>query len=203
MNLWFQGRGLNTAHVVNISTFFMKSKAQLRQFLTRQRQALTTQQLHTNSRDICHRISQHFFSPPIPINYAIYWPFGHEVDLRALLKKYPNGHVPSVFKQQMQFQPWSPETILETHALGMKQPPYIQRLSPIQLTICFLPLLGFDDQGHRLGMGGGFYDRFFEHINDVQLVGVAHNCQQVDALPTDEWDVKLDAIVTESQLITP
>ncbi len=181
----------------------MISKSQFRQSLTRKRQALTAQQLKDNSYAICQRLSEHFLKPELQLSYAIYWPFGNEVDLRPLLKKHPNGHIPSVFNKKMQFQSWHPELMITMHPLGMMQPAYITESPPAHLNLCFLPLLGFDAQGHRLGMGGGFYDRYFESNTNTQLIGVAHDCQQVDALPTDDWDVKLHAIATESQLITP
>ncbi len=85
----------------------------------------------------------------------------------------------------------------------MMQSDFIDGLKRAHLDVCFLPLLGFDALGHRLGMGGGFYDRYFEHNSETLLIGVAHDCQQVDSLPVDDWDVKLHAIVTESQIITP
>ncbi len=69
-----------------------------------------------------------------------------------------------------------------------------------------MPLVGFDANGNRLGMGGGFYDRTLAHVHRLhkrpQLIGLAHDCQQVDALPVQPWDIPLDRIVTPSQIIT-
>ena len=72
--------------------------------------------------------------------------------------------------------------------------------------LLLMPLVGFDAQGNRLGMGGGFYDRTLANINALKnrptLVGVAHDCQQVDELPVEPWDVPLDLIVTPTQIIS-
>lgn len=75
---------------------------------------------------------------------------------------------------------------------------YIPRLA---IDIVFAPLVAFDNLGHRLGMGGGYYDRFLTPRGRKPLVvGLAHALQQVDSLPRESWDVPLDAAVTESGL---
>lgn len=72
------------------------------------------------------------------------------------------------------------------------------------LDLVFLPLVGFDSLGNRIGMGAGYYDRCFEfrrhrqHWQRPLLVGLAFDCQQADRIPTQPWDVPLDGIVTES-----
>jgi 5-formyltetrahydrofolate cyclo-ligase len=72
-----------------------------------------------------------------------------------------------------------------------------------ELDVIFMPLVGFDAQGHRIGMGRGFYDRhlaFRRHLlysRRPLLVGLAYGVQQVPSLPDQPHDVPLDAIVTE------
>lgn len=68
-----------------------------------------------------------------------------------------------------------------------------------QLDIIFTPLVAFDHNGNRLGMGGGFYDRTLSQLpvgSHCQVIGLAHACQQVDAVPTEAWDVPLQQIFT-------
>ncbi len=75
-----------------------------------------------------------------------------------------------------------------------------------ELDVVFMPLVGFDAQGNRIGMGRGFYDRHFaqrlrlSHCRRPLLVGLAYDAQQVPALPHAPHDVPLDAIVTESSI---
>lgn len=82
-------------------------------------------------------------------------------------------------------------------------------INPAFLDMVLVPLVGFDELGNRMGMGAGFYDRSlaFRRLRRVwqrpRLVGLAYACQQVDRLPTEAWDVPLDAIVTENGIITP
>ena len=70
------------------------------------------------------------------------------------------------------------------------------------IDIIFTPLVAFDAAGNRLGMGGGFYDRTLENWQQTQRpfpVGLAHDCQQVDLIPTEIWDVPLPALITPSR----
>ncbi len=74
-----------------------------------------------------------------------------------------------------------------------------------QLDLLFVPLVGFDTMGNRLGMGGGFYDASLAYLRQRKawrrplLVGVGYACQQVGLLPADSWDIRLDAVISESR----
>ncbi len=84
-----------------------------------------------------------------------------------------------------------------------------QQLIPAQaLDLVFLPLVAFDLNGNRLGMGKGYYDRTFEFTKSGNcwhrplLVGLAHECQKSEALVSNAWDIPLDAIVTNQKMYT-
>ncbi len=74
---------------------------------------------------------------------------------------------------------------------------------PWGLDLILMPLVGFDADGGRLGMGGGFYDRTLAFLRQrrlwrrPRLIGIAHACQRVAQLPTRPWDIPLDGVVTE------
>jgi 5-formyltetrahydrofolate cyclo-ligase len=76
------------------------------------------------------------------------------------------------------------------------------------LDLILTPLVAFDDQGNRLGMGGGFYDRTLaylgrrKHWKKPRLIGTAHAFQQVARLPHESWDVPLHGVVTEKALLS-
>lgn len=77
------------------------------------------------------------------------------------------------------------------------------------LDLLLLPLVGFDADCNRLGMGGGFYDQTLAYLRDRQhwrrplLVGLAHECQRVERLAVRPWDIPLDMVVTEARVYLP
>jgi len=75
---------------------------------------------------------------------------------------------------------------------------------PLGLDLIFLPLVAFDQKGNRLGMGGGFYDRTLatqKHL--TRLIGLAQSCQETDSIAHQPWDIRLQAIVTDQDVIYP
>lgn len=102
------------------------------------------------------------------------------------------------------FLRYSPETPLRLNKLRIPEPMLdIRQLITLdQLDLMMVPLVAFDQQGQRLGMGGGFYDRTLQNWRQHGFlpVGLAHDCQQVDTLPVAEWDVPLPAVMTPSKL---
>jgi 5-formyltetrahydrofolate cyclo-ligase len=93
---------------------------------------------------------------------------------------------------------------LTDNCFGIPQPlPSANRITASELDILALPLVGFEPNGNRLGMGGGYYDRALAKLRGRRplLVGLAHQGQQCAYLPTDPWDKPLDWIATDAQLI--
>jgi 5-formyltetrahydrofolate cyclo-ligase len=85
--------------------------------------------------------------------------------------------------------------------------PLIEYAGPVlraeRLDVLFVPLLGVDGEGYRLGQGGGFYDTTLHAAGRQRplLVGVAFDCQRVDRVPREPWDIRLDLLVTESGIV--
>ncbi len=75
-------------------------------------------------------------------------------------------------------------------------------IDPKALDVMIMPLLAFDAQGNRLGMGAGFYDRTLafmrERLEKPKLIGLAYDFQQVDQILPEPWDIKLDCVITPS-----
>ena len=67
--------------------------------------------------------------------------------------------------------------------------------------VILLPLIGFDRAMNRLGQGAGHYDRLLATLPDAILIGIAWSVQEVEAIPIDPWDIPLDAVATEKELI--
>ncbi|ACA88241.1 5-formyltetrahydrofolate cyclo-ligase [Shewanella woodyi] len=77
-----------------------------------------------------------------------------------------------------------------------------QMILPHQLDVIVTPLVAFDEAGNRMGMGGGFYDRTlmnWERMGSPLPIGYAHDCQQVNRLPCEHWDIPLPMIITPTK----
>ena len=120
----------------------------------------------------------------------ILWAQGKQVYLPVLHPFNPN---------HLLFLRYLPDTPMLKNKFGICEPKLnVQNVLPLdELDILFTPLVAFDKQGNRLGMGGGFYDRTLQNWRNSSFipVGLAHQCQQVEQLPTEAWDVPLHQIL--------
>ena len=136
-----------------------------------------------------------------------YWAVNGEVPLHAVQLRLAPGQVWCLPVVQddggLRFAPWRAGDATVGNRFGIPEPDVApsSTLAPSELTLVLLPLLGFDSDGHRLGLGGGFYDRAFAFRRQApappHLVGVGYGFQQLPRLPAEAWDVGLDAVVTE------
>ena len=103
--------------------------------------------------------------------------------------------------QDMLFRSWSDAATLDMAADKFLQP--LSTADQVVPDIVLIPLLGFDRQGSRLGQGAGYYDRALAQQSEPLRIGVAWSVQEFENLPTDPWDMPLDAILTEAEWIIP
>ncbi len=104
--------------------------------------------------------------------------------------------------RRLAFAEWHEEAALVSNRYGIGEPPPSSaRSAARELDAVCLPLVGWDREGGRLGMGGGFYDRTLAGDRGPLLVGLAHSCQEVPRVPRDPWDVQLDFIATDTTLV--
>jgi 5-formyltetrahydrofolate cyclo-ligase len=104
-------------------------------------------------------------------------------------------------RSRMVFVPPGPR--LRINRYGIAEFDSSQRAAPWSMQYVFLPLVGFDARGNRLGMGAGFYDRALafrrqrRHWRGPRLIGIAHSCQEAPSIEPLATDIPLDAVVTE------
>jgi 5-formyltetrahydrofolate cyclo-ligase len=145
---------------------------------------------------------------------AFYLPSDGEIDPTPLMRRARSMgkqcYLPVVSgwpKEHMRFQRTSVSERWSKNRFGIAEPnPSQGRQCPAwRLDLVLMPLVGFDAAGNRLGMGGGFYDRAFAYRKRRMrwrgplLLGVAHACQKVEALPVASWDIPLDGIVSDRE----
>lgn len=144
---------------------------------------------------------------------AGYWAMDGEIGLHAWQMRLPAGLVyclPVLRPDNtLGFAPWRAGDPLVTNRFGIPEPDVepASSLDPDAMALVLMPMVGFDAKGHRLGMGGGWYDRSFAFRRQrgapPWLVGVGFAAQRVDALEFETWDVPVDAICTERELLLP
>ncbi len=102
---------------------------------------------------------------------------------------------------QMDFYKYSFDDPLIINKLGIPEPS--KSLDKIIPDLIFVPLLGYDDNLNRLGYGGGFYDRYFEKVENqkkIIKVGLAFSFQKIKKIPINKFDKKLNKIITEKKI---
>jgi len=143
---------------------------------------------------------------------AGYWPFDGEVDVRPALaaaqERRATTVLPSLSRRrvgEMGFAAWRPGVPMTQNRYGIPEPlPVDRRLfRAADLDVVLVPLLAFDDRGHRIGMGGGYYDRCFATVTRGPcpwpvLIGIAYEHQRLNDIESADWDVPLAWVVTES-----
>lgn len=187
------------------------TRPQLRRLLRNARRALTPAQQHQATLGLYRQLAQHpLFRRARHI--ALYLPNDSEIDpcllLREAQRRGKRTYLPVLHawpRTRMVFQRFEQGEKLKPNRFRIPEPVTDRkRQRPIwALDLILLPLVGFDEVGGRLGMGGGFYDRSLAYQARRQtwkkplLLGLAHECQKVERLAQASWDVPLQGTVSD------
>lgn len=187
-------------------------KLSIRQYMRDQRNQLTPQlQL-----DAAKRLSQQILSQTWyqrAQNIGVYLANDGEVDpivfATKALYRGKDCFLPSLHplkKGHLWFGNYQGDMIKNRFGINEPDPKRNEMIAAKQLDVVFMPLVAFDTNGSRLGMGGGFYDRTFEFLSNSlnrkpKLIGLAHHFQEVETLPIESWDIPLSAIITDKGVI--
>jgi 5-formyltetrahydrofolate cyclo-ligase len=184
----------------------------LRRHLRQQRVRLdaSTLRAHTQSIHVELRRRLRFQAPRV---LAAYWAVHGEIDLHPVLCEQVRlgGQVAlpvldRLHPGHMHYREWHPAAETRHNSFGIPEPRLdARRFWRRELHWVLVPLVAFDAWGTRLGMGGGYYDRYFACLRQRQrrpsrpwLIGIAHEFQRVARLERADWDVPLDGVVTET-----
>lgn len=190
----------------------MTDRKSLRFSLRDKRRALSPQQQRDMSLELSEQLAAHRLFH-LAQRIAFYLPNDGEIDLGYLLdyawQQNKQCYLPVLGPRngrRMWFLPYRPDTLLIPNRFGIPEPAHSRRdrlFSPMSLDLVLMPLVAFDRDGNRVGMGGGFYDRTFgfrryrRHWQRPWLLGTAYAFQQVKQIDHAAWDVPLDGVVTE------
>lgn len=151
------------------------------------------------------------FQPLQTVNsIALFISMDEELNTRPLIEwLWQNGkqvYLPRIHpfaEGELIFQRYTAQTPLIRHKFGIWEPiADVTQITPRSaLEMIFVPLVGFDARGERLGMGGGYYDRTLQGWTETSLlpVGIAYDCQFVAEIPREAWDIPLAAVLTPTQ----
>ncbi len=190
----------------------MHNLKQLRQQVRTQRRSLSAQQQKSHSRSAAAQLTR----SPLFLRsqrIAFYLSTDGEIDPTPILDRahsmgkecfLPVLHKGA--KKALWFCAYRPGDKLIPNHFGINEPDHHKHppVKPWGLDLILMPLVAFDADCNRLGMGGGYYDRTLHFLlrrnrwHSPYLVGIAHNCQKVASLPMQSWDVPLQAVITES-----
>lgn len=184
----------------------MPGKNETRQAVFQRRMALS----EAARAEAAVRMSARFMGavdlPPAGAVISGYIPVNNEIDVLPLMTDLlGRGYriaVPHNMERQhlLDFLEWKPDTPLYKGLYGIPQPDP-NKAAALVPDLLIVPLVAFDEACNRMGYGSGYFDRTFAHMRRFQhfrAIGVAYEMQKEDRVPTDQYDHRLDAIVTDA-----
>jgi 5-formyltetrahydrofolate cyclo-ligase len=162
-------------------------KESLRQKLKAIRRSLSPSQLNDKSRSICGELMSMGWQSELKIHFYLPIQSQNEVDIQpfiSYLKDKPNIELFTNREIDGQWKviPWQSDQVF----------------NPMAFDVVIVSMLGFSEGMHRLGYGGGFYDRFLSSQEQAQKIGVCFNDLKLSSLPVEPHDISMDIIITES-----
>ena len=187
----------------------MNLRSQLRKEVRQRRNALSVAQQHNAAIAVTERLSNHVKIQQAK-HIAIYLSNDGELSTKNFIEwcwqQHKHVYLPVVHPfspGNLLFLYYQQETKLVANIYGILEPQLdVTKVCPLeQLDVICTPLVAFDNSGARLGMGGGFYDRSLARWQQTKLypLGLAHDCQQVEKVPIESWDIPLPEIITPNK----
>ncbi len=181
---------------------------ELRSKALQARRRMSVENRATASRIICEKVihSRFFRSASL---LACYLPTPDEVDTRLIIERAWRANkrifVPITRNNgEMSFREIRPDTLVLRNRMSIWEPDSGEFVSPRALQLVVTPTVAFDSSKHRIGMGGGYYDRYFSFLRhrknwlQPKLLGVAFACQKVEKIWPNTWDIRLYRVFSET-----
>ena len=148
-----------------------------------------------------------------PRTVAAFWPFDGEPDLLPSMDLLQREGIQVALpvlgitsgSPSMTFRKWTTATAMEENRYGIPEPSESPEVLMNEIDLMLLPLVAWDEDGGRLGMGAGFYDRALQPYGQSACplrIGVAYQLQKVPQLPAEPWDIRLHMVLSESGWFT-
>ena len=183
------------------------STDQLRQRNRELRSNLDQVQLEEAAAAVCERICalvEYQQAQKIAVYFAVNGEIGLTPLIDQALAQGKQIYLPNLDQKTLRFSPYDHAQKMRINRFKLPEPDVTddEMLEASKLDLVLAPLVVFDADRNRIGMGGGFYDRSFAFRKEPgshrpQLIGVAHELQKVARLVPEDWDVRLDMVVTD------
>ncbi|WP_110457402.1 5-formyltetrahydrofolate cyclo-ligase [Shewanella algidipiscicola] len=198
--------------LLSSTTPMLISRQTLRAQVRAARKALSIEQQNQFANQACQRAIQLITERGVK-RLALYLANDGELDTQPLIDALWQRGIEVYLPRLHPFSPgnliflaYRVDSPLIKNRLGILEPKLAitQMRLPHQLDMVITPLVAFDANGNRMGMGGGYYDRtlaYWPLMGKPLPVGYAHDCQQVSHLPCEHWDVPLPMIITPTRIV--
>jgi 5-formyltetrahydrofolate cyclo-ligase len=190
----------------------MNSHDEMRQHNRKLRAGLAAQQLEQATQSLAARVvalDAYRQAQRVAAYFAVDGEIGLDPVIDDALAAGKQVYLPNLDLKTLRFSPYFREQKMRINKFRLPEPDVGDEamLAPAQLDLVLAPLVVFDADRNRIGMGGGFYDRTLEFTRQQpydrrpKLIGLTHEFQYTDALKPSPWDIPLDGIATEKQAI--
>ncbi|MDD6968333.1 MAG: 5-formyltetrahydrofolate cyclo-ligase [Firmicutes bacterium] len=174
------------------------NKQQLRQAIRQRKRAMTQEEIEDRSRSLCEKFLNSDNYRRCTCLYG-YLPYNQEVRtwpiLHQALADGKQVAVPKVYGDEMKFIYLTDLTQVAAGYAGIPEPIADDPVAEQQDALVLMPGLAFDPQGHRIGYGGGFYDKFLSREPKHPTVALCYEFQMVDHLETEQFDIPVDTVI--------
>ena len=173
-------------------------KKQLRAYIREQKRAMTPEQIELTSAELGALFADSDAYKNAKTIYG-YLPYNQEVRtvpmLERALRDGKRVAVPKVYGDEMRFIYMTDLTQVEVGYAGIPEPIADEPVAEDPTALVLMPGLAFDKAGHRIGYGGGFYDRFLAAEPDHPTVALCYAFQMLPKLETEEFDIPVDCVL--------
>jgi len=179
-------------------------KKEIRKMLLEKRNLMDKKTVEKNTDLIIKNLKKYVENAK---NIMIFMDMGNEVNITKLLELYPTKtfFIPKIFpKREMKINKYNKNELV-LHKFGYYESASEEYCDEKILDLIVVPGIGFDCKKNRIGYGGGFYDNFLTKVRKMKkgilCVAVCYDFQIVEKIPTEEHDVRVDAVVSEKRVI--
>ena len=174
------------------------NKQELRAWVRQKKRAMTVEEIEAKSAALAEKFCETDFYRNAKTIYG-YLPYNQEVRTVPMLERaLADGKtvaVPKCYGEEMRFIRMDDLTKVEKGYAGIPEPIEDGPVADDETALVLMPGLAFDPQGHRVGYGGGFYDKFLAKEPGHPTVALCYEFQVFDALEVDDYDIPVDLVI--------